>query len=103
MATGKGKDDPDGILYLTDQRLVFEQKETTGKKLGLFGGKKDAGTRMGDSAPSDQGVKPENKGFLGGKDMLNFTLGSGAPYAAITVEVKGGVASRNSGRRKSSA
>ncbi len=53
VQTGKGKNDPDGILYLTDQRLVFEQKETTGKTLGLFGGKKDAGTQMGNPAESD--------------------------------------------------
>lgn len=30
-ASGKGKDDPDGILYLTDQRLIFEQKRPLAK------------------------------------------------------------------------
>ncbi|MBI1257134.1 MAG: hypothetical protein GC204_06660 [Chloroflexi bacterium] len=94
VATGKGKDDPDGILYLTDQRLVFEQKETTGKKLGMFGGKKTQELEWEIPLHQITGVKPENKGFLGGKDMLNFTLGSGARYSAITVEVKGGVASK---------
>jgi hypothetical protein len=94
VATGKGKDDPDGILYLTDQRLVFEQKETTGKKLGLFGGKKTQELEWQIPLHQVTGVKPENKGLFGGKDMLNFTLGSGAPYSAITVEVKGGVASK---------
>ncbi len=94
VATGKGKDDPDGILYLTDQRLIFEQKETVGKKLGLFGGKKAQGVEWAISLHQIEGVQAENKGFLGGKDMLNFTLGSGAPYTAITVEVKGGVQSK---------
>jgi hypothetical protein len=28
---GKGKDDPDGILYLTDQRLIFEQRRRRAK------------------------------------------------------------------------
>ncbi|HSH01690.1 MAG TPA: hypothetical protein VLL52_04165 [Anaerolineae bacterium] len=33
-----GKEGPDGILYLTDQRLIFEQKEKVAKKkfLGIF-------------------------------------------------------------------
>ena len=91
---GKSKDDPDGILYLTDQRLVFEQKETTGKKLGLFGGKKTQELEWEIPLNQIEGVEAENKGFLGGKDMLNFTLGAGAPYAQIVVEVKGGVQSK---------
>jgi len=87
----EGKDKPDGILYLTDQRLLFEQKETTGKKLGLFGGKKTQELEFNLPLHQIAKVEPENKGFLGGKDMLNFTLGAGAPYTALTVEVKGGV------------
>ncbi len=93
VATGKGKDDPDGILYLTDQRLVFEQKETTGKKLGFFGGKKEQELEWEIPLHMITDVKAENKGFLGGKDMLYFSLKAGAPHAPqITVEVKGGVA-----------
>jgi 3-oxoacyl-ACP reductase-like protein len=90
----EGKDKPDGILYLTDQRLLFEQKETTGKKLGLFGGKKTQELEFELPLHQIESVQPENKGFLGGKDMLNFTLGAGAPYGAVTVEVKGGVQSK---------
>ncbi len=94
VATGKGKDDPDGILYLTDQRLIFEQKETTGKKLGLFGGKKTQEVEWTIPLNQISDVAPENKGFLGGKDMLNFMMGQGAPYPSIIVEVKGGVQSK---------
>ncbi|MBC8170579.1 MAG: hypothetical protein H7X77_02870, partial [Anaerolineae bacterium] len=61
VATGKGKDDPDGILYLTDQRLVFEQKETTGKTLGLFGGKKMQEMEWGVALSLITSVKTENK------------------------------------------
>ncbi|MCA0455494.1 MAG: hypothetical protein LCI00_16085 [Chloroflexi bacterium] len=93
VATGKSKDDPDGILYLTDQRLIFEQKETTGKTLGLFGGKKVQEVEWEIPLHQISDVKAENKGFFGGKDMLYFTLKQGAPHAPqITVEVKGGVA-----------
>ena len=92
VETGKGKTDPDGILYLTDQRLVFEQKETTGKTLGLFGGKKSQELKWEVPLNLIAEVKAENKGLFGGKDMLYFTLKSGAQFSQITVEVKGGVA-----------
>lgn len=86
-----GNDKPDGILFLTDQRLIFEQKEKTGKTLGLFGGKKVQEVEWAIPLNQIEAVEPENKGLFGGKDMLHFTLGSDAPYAKITVEVKGGV------------
>jgi len=90
VASGKGKEDPDGILYLTDQRLIFEQKETTGKTLGLFGGKKVQELEWDIPLNTIEQVKAENKGLFGGKDMLYFTLRPGARFAQITVEVKGG-------------
>ncbi|HEX2906097.1 MAG TPA: hypothetical protein VHO69_04510 [Phototrophicaceae bacterium] len=90
VATGKGKEDPDGILFLTDQRLVFEQKETVGGGLFRRGEQKqEKEWEVPLNAVED--VQPENKGFLGGKDMLHFTLGRGSDYPKITVEVKGGV------------
>lgn len=94
VQTGKGGKDPDGVLFLTDQRLIFEQKEKTGKTLGLFGGKKTQELEWEIPLNLVQSVEAENKGVLGGKDMLNFTLNSGAPYAKLTVEVKGGVQSK---------
>ncbi len=90
VASGRGKDDPDGILFLTDQRLVFEQKEKVGGGLFRRGEEKQGKTwEVPLSAVED--VQPENKGLFGGKDMLHLTLGRGAPYPKITVEVKGGV------------
>jgi|GEM_PF-4236388 len=38
VKTGNEQRDPNGILYLTNQRVVFEQKEVTEKRMGLFGG-----------------------------------------------------------------
>ena len=89
VATGKGGDDPDGVLFLTDKRLIFEQKEKTGKKLGLFGGQMTHELKWQLSLSQIVSVEPENKGLFGGKDLLHLTLGAGAPYPKITVEVKG--------------
>ncbi len=86
-----GNDKPDGMLFMTDQRLVFEQKEKTGKKFGLFGGKDTQGVLWEAPMTSVENVESENKGFMGGKDMIHLTLGSGASYPKITVEIKGGV------------
>lgn len=93
-ASGKGKEDPDGVLYLTDQRLIFEQKETTGKKLGLFGGKKTQELEWEIPLHQIEALEHENKGFFGGKDIVHFTLGSGARYPKISVEVKGGATNK---------
>lgn len=90
VASGRGKDDPDGILFLTDQRLIFEQKETVGG--GLFRrGEQKHEVEWEVPLSAVENVEPENKGLFGGKDMLHFTLGHGAPYPKVTVEVKGGV------------
>lgn len=88
VATGQGKDDPDGVLFLTDQRLLFEQKEKTGKKLGLFGGQMQHELEW--AIPLDQiaGVETEDKGLLGGKDMLMLRLQPGAQYGEITLKIK---------------
>lgn len=85
----KGGQDPDGILFLTDQRLIFEQKEKTGKMLGLFGGKHTQELKWQITLDQINGVEAENKGLLGRKDFLYITLNSAAPYSQITVEVKG--------------
>ena len=90
VATGKGKKDPDGIIYLTDQRLIFEQKETTGKRLGMFGGKQEQEVEWALGLNTVEDVETENKGLFGGKDMLHFKT-SDREHRAITVEVKGGV------------
>ncbi len=90
VATGKDNQDPDGLLYLTDQRLIFEQKETTGKRLGLFGGKQEQEVEWELALHTLESVEAENKGLFGGKDMLYFNITSGE-HRRITVEVKGGV------------
>lgn len=90
VETGRSGDDPDGTIYLTDQRLLFEQDEKTGKRLGLFGGKEVQEVKWIMPLNSITNVRAENKGLLGGKDMIYIT----ANGADTTVEVKGGVAAK---------
>jgi len=85
-ASGK---DINGVLFLTDQRLVFEQKEKVGKTLGLFGGQMAHELKWEAPVSAVEEVRADNKGLFGGKDMLYFTMGGGAAHRSITVEVKG--------------
>lgn len=89
VVTGKGKEDPDGLLFLTDQRILFEQKETTGKFLGVFGGKKQHGLQWEYSIQQIASVSHKDEGMFKGKDMLTLEMGDGAEHSSITLEVKG--------------
>lgn len=83
---GQGRDEaPDGTLYLTDKRLIFEQDEKVGKRLGLFGGKQVREVEWAINLSEIGGVRAKNAGMLGGRDMLYFDHG-GREY---TLEVKG--------------
>ncbi|MBN1679983.1 MAG: hypothetical protein JW966_06795 [Anaerolineae bacterium] len=92
VKTGKDKKDPDGILYLTDHRLIFEQKEKVGGRLGM-GGEKVQDVLWETPVGAITDIRAEHKGMLGGKDMLNLKLSSG-DYDEMTFEVKGGVDSK---------
>jgi hypothetical protein len=83
-----GDEKPDGILYLTDQRLMFEQKEKKGGFLGI--GRKKV-QELGWEVPVNQieEARSYHKGMLGHRDMVELQLGSGAPYAQLVFEVKG--------------
>lgn len=84
------RDKPDGFIFVTDQRIIFEQNEKKGGMMG-FGGKKVKEVLWEVSHDQIEKVVPENKGFGGGKDMMTLKLGSGAPYAEIICEIKGGI------------
>lgn len=90
VKTGKGKEDPDGLLYLTDQRLIFERKEKEGGFLG-FGAKKVQGIEWELALSAIQGVESEKKGFLGGKNIVHIQHKGSGVGSPITVEVKGGL------------
>jgi uncharacterized protein Yka (UPF0111/DUF47 family) len=90
IADERGKEKPNGILYLTDQRLIFQQDEKVGKRLGLFGGSSVQEVRWIIPISGVTNVRSENKGLLGGKDMVYIASGG----AETTIEVKGGVAAK---------
>jgi len=56
----------------------------------MFGGKQVQEVEWEIPLHQMESVEYENRGMFGGKDMLHFELGSGAPQAQLTVEVKGG-------------
>ncbi len=84
------RDKPDGFIFVTDQRIIFEQSEKKGGMLG-FGGKKVKEILWEVPHNQVEKVVPANEGFGGGKDMMTLKLGSGAPYAEIICEIKGGI------------
>ncbi len=89
VRSGKSKKDPDGILFLTDQRLIFERKEKVGGRFG-FGGEMVQEVLLAVPLGALAEVRAEKKGLLGGKDMIHLQLSEG-DHTALTFEVKGGV------------
>lgn len=88
-----GRDKPDGFLYVTDQRIIFEQAEKKGGMMG-FGGKEVREVKWEAPNTTIEQVLNKDEGLFGGKDFMILKLGSGAPYAEIKCEVKGGIDSK---------
>jgi hypothetical protein len=88
VLSGKKRQDPDGVLFLTNQRLVFEQKEKTGKRMGMFGGKMEQEVEWEVPLSAVDKIEIENQGMFGGKDMMHFEVNEG-DLRRVTVEVKG--------------
>jgi predicted nucleic acid-binding Zn-ribbon protein len=69
----EGDDDPEGILYLTDKRLIFERKEKVATKKVLF---VTVSSQMVHEVMIDQplgslqGVNAQNKGLFGHQDFI---------------------------------
>lgn len=75
------KDDPQGILYLTDQRLLFEQKQQVATKKVLF---ITTESKMVQRLTLDlplvkiEETKASKQGLLKNEDFLDFRFSSGA-------------------------
>jgi hypothetical protein len=80
--TGKEqKDDPEGVLYLTDQRIIFEQKQEVATKKVLFvATEKQKVQNLQLEAPVAlaQEVKTSKAGFLKNEDHIEIRFASGA-------------------------
>lgn len=69
----ESKDDPQGVLYLTDQRMIFEQKQEIATKKVLFvTTEKQKVQKLLVDMPLAflQTINPPNKGYLGTKITL---------------------------------
>jgi predicted nucleic acid-binding Zn-ribbon protein len=81
--TGKEqKDDPEGVLFLTDQRIIFEQKEEVASKKVLFvvtEKKKVQGLQLEAPLALVQKVDISDKGMFKNEDHIEIRFGSGAP------------------------
>jgi len=80
--------DMDGVLYLTDRRVLFEEKERTGAFLGLFGGRKQQALTWAVALNDIEDVSGEDRGILGTHHMLYLSSRPGAEPAKITIEIK---------------
>ena len=75
------KDDPQGVLFLTDQRIIFEQKEKIATKKVLFiATEKELVQKTHWDIPVVlvEEAKSRNEGFLGKDDYLDLRFQSGA-------------------------
>ena len=76
------KGDPEGVLYLTDQRLIFEQKEEVATKKVLFiATEKEKVQKLELETPVTliESVTTSKLGMFKNEDHLEFRFASGAP------------------------
>ena len=89
--TGKQtKADPEGVLYLTDQRLLFEQKEKVATKKVLFVAtkKKLVQTLLWEvPVVLIEETKSSKEGFLNKDDYLELRFASGAPFDVLHMHI----------------
>lgn len=84
------KDDPEGVLYLTDQRILFEQKEKVATKKVLFVTTKKKlvqETLWEVPVVLVEEVKPRKEGFLNKDDYIELTFSSGAPFDLLHLHI----------------
>jgi predicted nucleic acid-binding Zn-ribbon protein len=95
-----GNDGPEGNLFLTDQRLLFERKEevVTRRVLGIFKADSEKHQELlldieiGDI--EKVGQRQESSGFLGlgRSEFMELTLGANAPLSRARILLKQGQA-----------
>lgn len=88
------KDGPEGVLFLTDQRLIFEQREEIKKKVGLFKSEKEKLQEVLITVQVHEIDNIEHKeegGFLGmGKDdIIEMTFDATAQLSRARFHLQG--------------
>lgn len=86
------KKGPEGILYLSNERLLFEQKEEVATKKVLFVTTEKETLQeflFEASVGLIEEVKASNKGFGGHQDHLDFKFASGVDYANAHFHIDG--------------
>jgi predicted nucleic acid-binding Zn-ribbon protein len=86
------KDGPEGVLYLTDERLIFEQKEKKATKKVLFiATEKEEVQQLVFAVPIGQieEVKASQKGFMGRKEMMELLFTPEADLSGATLRLRG--------------
>jgi hypothetical protein len=84
------KEDPEGVLYLTDQRIIFEQKEKVATKKVLFiATEKELIQETLWEVPVVllEEVKARKEGFLNKDDYIELRFASGAPYDLLNLHI----------------
>jgi len=86
----QSKEDPQGVLYLTDQRLLFEQKEKVATKKILFiATEKEQVQELKWEVPVEliQEIKTSDAGFLKRGDYLEMRFDSRAALDAAQIRI----------------
>ena len=88
----ESKDDPQGVLYLTDQRVIFEQKQEIATKKVLFvATEKQMVQKLQLEAPVALAttIKGTKQGLFGHEDHLDVSFAVGAPVANAHFHLNG--------------
>jgi hypothetical protein len=86
------KDGVNGVLFLTDQRLMFEQKEEVATKKVLFvatAKQKLQSLQWEVPVAEIEKAVGSKRGFMGKDDFLTLTTTTGAPFRTTEVHLKG--------------
>jgi hypothetical protein len=86
------KDDPHGILFLTDQRLIFEQNEEIATKKVLFitTERKKVQQKLLELVVTQvDEIKASNQGLFKNEDFIDLRLAHGAPVPSAQFHIFG--------------
>jgi predicted nucleic acid-binding Zn-ribbon protein len=87
----EGKDDPEGVLYLTNQRLVFERKEKVATKKVLFvttSSELVQEVAFNQSLDSIASIKAQSKGLFGHQDFMEIEFRD-SNLGALSLHING--------------